>query len=293
MGSFFQSLEQQSYEDFEVVLIDDCSTDDTFDHLEDYVKKTKLAVKLYRNSKNSGPGETRNQGILMSNSEYFLFVDSDDYLEPNTLLEIDKVVNDNDLIVFDFMKGNHKKSTIPNTSGGSQIVLEVLKAINTSVWGKVFKKDIIINNNIAFPSLTRFEDFVFLFKYICCSKSIFYLRQPLYNYVYNSKSIVHTVSNPHLFSQKAFELIGEDLKVVDCSIADFIYIREVLYVSIKASFKSKKIKEAKKEVSIIEAKYPNWYKNVNYHCLSFSQRLILRLYKLRLFVLLKALVSLF
>ena len=63
MNRFFQSLEDQIYKDFEVIVIDDCSTDNSYEELLDYSQRSPLEIKVFRTDKNSGPGNARNIGM--------------------------------------------------------------------------------------------------------------------------------------------------------------------------------------------------------------------------------------
>ncbi len=72
------SVLNQSFGDFEVVAIDDCSKDDSFKILESYKKRDKR-IKVYQNSENIGVAQTRNRGIELAEAEWIAFLDSDDY----------------------------------------------------------------------------------------------------------------------------------------------------------------------------------------------------------------------
>ena len=87
-----ETLEEQTYKDFEVVIVDDCSTDNSFEKLQNYSQDSKLNFHVFKNDKNSGPGETRNNGIRNATGEYVIFIDSDDYIETNSLELINKVI---------------------------------------------------------------------------------------------------------------------------------------------------------------------------------------------------------
>lgn len=78
-------LEKQTFIDFEVIFVDDCSTDDTYCQLEKYQQQSILSIRIIRNIKNSGPGESRNYGIKMAKGDYIAFLDSDDWYEVDFL----------------------------------------------------------------------------------------------------------------------------------------------------------------------------------------------------------------
>lgn len=75
------SLEKQIFADFEVIFIDDCSTDNTYDFLRTFCEQTKLNTHLIRMEKNGGPGKAREAGVLAAKGAYVTFMDSDDWYE--------------------------------------------------------------------------------------------------------------------------------------------------------------------------------------------------------------------
>ena len=81
MQRYFSHFELQTYKDFELIIVDDCSTDDSYDLLLQYMEKSDLNIKCYRLEKNMGPGVARNYALDMAKGEWVTFVDSDDWIE--------------------------------------------------------------------------------------------------------------------------------------------------------------------------------------------------------------------
>ena len=101
-----RSLEEQSFSDFEVIFVDDCSTDDTYSRLITYQQSSTMNISVFRNEKNSGPGEARNNGIKRAQGEYLAFLDSDDWYEKDFLQKMYKQfkVADADMVFCDFYR---------------------------------------------------------------------------------------------------------------------------------------------------------------------------------------------
>lgn len=78
------SILNQTFQDFEIICVDDCSTDSSLKILEDFSKKDDR-VKIVRNKLNSSLGYSRNNGLKHAAGKYVLFLDSDDWLDLNTL----------------------------------------------------------------------------------------------------------------------------------------------------------------------------------------------------------------
>ena len=72
------ALEQQKYKDFEVICVDDCSSDDTASIINEFIDRGKISLRYFRNSVNSGPALSRNHGIASATGRYICFCDSDD-----------------------------------------------------------------------------------------------------------------------------------------------------------------------------------------------------------------------
>ena len=80
-----EKLEQQTFKSFEVVIVDDCSSDNSVELLRKIEKKTSLECLIIELNKNSGPGNARNIGIENARGNYVSFCDIDDYYEPDFL----------------------------------------------------------------------------------------------------------------------------------------------------------------------------------------------------------------
>ena len=112
MSKLFASLENQVYKDFDVIFIDDCSSDCTTETLEKYVTSATIKAKIIRNTENLGPSLSRQKGVLESNSNYVCFCDADDALNDHFLKEIYLQIkkSDCDIVFFNHTKVFSKKT---------------------------------------------------------------------------------------------------------------------------------------------------------------------------------------
>ena len=85
--SSLDSIFSQTHDDLEVVLVDDYSTDHSYDIMRSYEKREPHRLKLVRNTENKGAAGSRNVGLDIADGKYIGFVDSDDYIEPNMYKE--------------------------------------------------------------------------------------------------------------------------------------------------------------------------------------------------------------
>ena len=127
-------------DDFEIILVEDCSTDGSLQICKDYSSKYKN-IFLIENDKNIGVGLTRNKGMACAKGEYIHFVDSDDYLFPNSiqkLLSLDLIKYSPDIIWFEY------NSTTNNYKGQNKIIYKPILALlnDTQTLLKFLKKPI-------------------------------------------------------------------------------------------------------------------------------------------------------
>jgi len=139
--------------DFEVICVDDCSTDNSLEIVEEY--KDKLNLRIIKLAENSGgPGKPRNKIIKEAIGEFIFFVDSDDYISKNTLLNSYTFAKENNSdIVLVKMKGINgrkvPKSMFKETNSNIDLYTSrLMSALNPL---KLYKTKLLTNNNIFFP----------------------------------------------------------------------------------------------------------------------------------------------
>lgn len=98
-----ESILNQTYQDFEIIICDDCSSDRTWDILKQISKKDKR-IKIYKNEKNSKSAYTRNKAISKSRGEFIMQLDDDDYCHEDRMMKQYKFLNSHQN--FDFVGSN-------------------------------------------------------------------------------------------------------------------------------------------------------------------------------------------
>lgn len=275
MDKCLSSLENQTYKDFEIIIIDDCSTDDSYNQLLEYSNKSKLNMKLYKNEYNIGPGPSRNLGIKAANGNYITFLDSDDYLSINCLELIINLlhVHDSDCLIFDYFikKGdiNIKRASISKKISGIISKSDAIVYTAGGTWCKIYKTKLIQENNIYFADLIRSEDMPFTKCAISVCNNIFYYNYPLYYYVMHPQSLMH---NQELLDEKnamrAFDIVENYIKDDYYQETEAIFIKEYVYSTTLTLVKKKASKEKiKNHIKDTFKMYPNWPNNehiINY-----------------------------
>lgn len=195
------SVFKQTYNNFEVIIVNDGSTDDSDKVIQSYIKKHNNITYIIQ--KNQGLSVSRNNAIKYVKGEYTLFLDSDDYLENNCLEELYKKAkaNDADIVIMGhrklYFEIKHKRyeDIIPNADEdiiytGKDVAQMML---NWEVLGyscdKFFKSDNIKNNKLYFEPNKNIEDLYPIFKQVYNSEKIMFVNAPLYNYRQRGESI--------------------------------------------------------------------------------------------------------
>lgn len=202
-----KSILSQNYKKFELIIINDGSTDKT----SDKIKKIKDQRITLINTKNQGVAQTRNIGINASHGEYIIFIDADDYLEPNMLNKFINIADKYkpDLTICGFYSETNKKnkdkfqSEEKYYSNKQQIKEDLVKLYNHdllyNVWNKMYKKEIITKNNIKFPNINFGEDNYFNQEYLKNTKTLYNINDCLYHYVRENNNSITTKYIPNLF----------------------------------------------------------------------------------------------
>ena len=265
MDKYFDSLLNQTVKDFEVVIVDDCSTDGSWTKLQEYVKTCPLNITLLQAEKNSGPGNARNIGIEAAKGEWITFVDNDDWVTSDFLerisavIEIEKV----NCVIYDYYtwldgKVDIARSMYINESGKKSVSDCMVSARNHTV-GKFYKLSEC--KNVRFPKIRRCEDVAYVCQAIAACGNAYYLNQPLYFYRQRPTSLSNNSKMDHGDMLKAFSILEEKflekypLEMKNKSVTDILY--GALLMMCKSGKDNHTILSYIKEY---EKKYPKWWK---------------------------------
>ncbi len=186
-----ESIVSQTRSDWELILIDDGSTDDS-PAMCDRFAANDCRIKVAHQA-NSGVSAARNRGLELSQGEYATFIDSDDWVAPTLLEELYRSITDSgsDIAIggAQFDNENEPRTVVAGTTftltpdnTPKFLELETSKLI-FSVWGKLYRTQIIRDNNLAFSHDTSSgEDLIFNFAYLRNVKRISTTTAPLYFY---------------------------------------------------------------------------------------------------------------
>ena len=198
------SILNQTYKNLEIILVEDCSTDNTLEILKEYEKKDKR-IKLIKNKKNGGLSHARNVGIKESTGKYIGFVDSDDYIDLDFYEKlISSIINEKSEVAVADIKVVYEETNVVTLSrcyeGNEFNLLNVVNnGLAASACNKLFKKDLL--NKYEFAEGKVNEDIAVVIPTLVNASNISYVDKSYYYYIQRGGSIQNSG-----FSDKRFDI---------------------------------------------------------------------------------------
>lgn len=282
------SLVGQSFQKFKVILVDDKSTDDTYQYLLQLQATSGLDIMVLQNSCNSGPAVSRNKGILEADTKYITFCDSDDWYEPNFLKTMVSLLEDNaaDMAFCGYKvvdeHGNSQSRPVYNRLG--LISREEAFCLDADSLCMLMVKTDLMKDTLL-PDLRNGEDVATVPLLMAKANRYAATVSCLYNYFRRSDSaserptmkVVESLVCSYRYVQENFpdEYIKEK---------EFLGIKNLLYSTIITLFSCSNDKRTAKELlNEFETIYPNWKNNPYITSLRIYKKVILRMVSLKLF----------
>lgn len=199
------SLVAQTIEDYEIIAVDDCSTDNSYEILKEYEAKYSDRFKAIHSEVNLHQGGAKNIGIREAKGEWIGFIDADDWIDPKMYEKLINKANETgaDCVGCDYSLVNEytykigqidHNSSVDQTGvlGDSQKKSLILDSGSLVV--KIYKKKMIIDNDLFFPEKIFYEDNAMSNSYLLLNKHYEYIQEPLYYYYQHNASTVHTIT---------------------------------------------------------------------------------------------------
>ena len=260
-----ESIIAQSYKHIEIILVDDRSTDDSYEIMQCY-GKLDSRIKILQNDVNSGISISRNNGISIAKGKYIAFVDGDDwvhvsYIETMLSVLLEKNV---DLCVTSVLLYHDRKETVLtqksiyydntllanlyNEKINPEIMIHHIGLVSDMAYAKLYRSDIIKQNQIEFPTGLCYEDIVFNLQYLYYSTSVIVIPDRLYFYRINRQGSIQ------YSSRKAFDV----LKVLQ--IIEAFLLQKNVYNTFKLPLMKFKVSTIAKFTSKKDNLYFSFYK---------------------------------
>lgn len=204
------SILKQSFKDFEIICVNDGSTDNSLAELQKYRDERVIII----DKKNEGSGIARNSGLAIARGEYVFFVDGDDWLEENSL---QKMIDEADRLKTDILifgglsyydnkgqNGGYSVNKLPKkylnkVFSAEDIKKDIFKFPSTP-WSKLYRRDLLQKNNIKFQDIKVGQDQLPFFHSMITAERIALLPENLYCYRKNRRGSATTVKKKKNFS---------------------------------------------------------------------------------------------
>lgn len=278
------SLINQTYHNIEIIIVDDCSTDNSVKIVKEYIKN-KSNVCLIKLNNNKGVSNARNKGIEKASGKYIMFSDSDDWYEKDA---VEKMVNvakkeKADFVVANYYinKGNKKvKIDISNYFSKSEITKkEAISYMSLTSSSKLIERSLFVNNDIKYPeNIKRCEELSVIPVLSYLSKKSVFISESLYHYRQRNNSASNIVQKDLSYFDISFskfiDLIDKDKYLEEIefrAIEHFLYSKTL--VMLKSKYSNYDIKEHIKQ---FKKQYPSFMNNKYLKEFSLPKRIFIK-----------------
>ncbi len=186
-----ESILAQTFTDYELILVNDGSKDDSLSILREYEQKDPRITVI--DKPNGGLSDARNAGMAIASGKYIQFIDSDDFVEPQLLEKCRQKLEETgaDMVIFDiyqYFLATGKKEIIANTYDASGVYSirtnpEMIVSIQNCAWNKMYKLSLFKDNDIIYPWGCYYEDLGTTYRLLARCDKVAFINEPLYDYL--------------------------------------------------------------------------------------------------------------
>lgn len=234
------SLVTQTITDYEIIAVDDCSTDNSLEVLRTYEKKYPEKFRVIASPVNKKQGGAKNLGLKEARGEWIGFIDSDDWITPDFYEKLLKKAEETgaDMVGCDYhLTGEHSMEigqVVHNNHPDQTGILDKEKYRSLildsgSLVVKIYKRHIILDYPNRFPEGIFYEDNAISNSWMLRAKHFEYIQEPMYYYYQHDTSTVHTIT------KKRCEDRMEAARVMVREAKEFGFLEEY-YAEIESSF---------------------------------------------------------
>jgi len=264
-----ESILQNSHADYEIILINDGSSDNSWAVMEKYGEKYPDQIRIF-NQENQGVARTRNSGIKYAESKYIMFVDCDDYVDNDYVEKFAKEIETKNL---DVVIGGYRRVTDQKTMYEMRLKeAEWSKYMTMAPWSKIYRKDFLTENDIEFLDNNIGEDVYFNLQAISLTDKISIIDYGGYNWFYNEQSISNTEQKKAKDKANVIYLLDscynrlKEIGVIQKEEVEFYFIRyavwHILFIGRNSKFEQL-YSEFVKTFDWLKKRFPAFYENKN------------------------------
>lgn len=294
------SLVNQTFDDFEVIVINDGSPDNSQDIIDEYQQKYPNLIKSFV-KENGGLSQARNFALDKVTGDYVFYLDSDDWVDTQILEKLYSKVESKqaDIVVCGaYSVLNDSKTEIDRYDYSSDVNKNYI-LYRPSAWCKLIKKDILKNKEIKFLEKHIYEDIAIMPALCLYANKISFVEEPLYFYLVREGSIM----NQRKYSKSLEDIFDsldylENLFIAKDSFEkykdelEYLYIKNLLHA---ASLRFLPFDEGRENIlriaDTVKEKFPKWRKNKYYKKEDFKYKIICNLVYMKKIKMLKKILK--
>lgn len=282
------SIIAQTLSDIEIICVDDGSTDESGQILDEYKEKDDRIKVIHK--KNAGTGAARNDGLKIATGECIGFVDPDDWILPNMYERLYNLLQDKGLDIVMFTPdvyndktGKHEgflyfqDSNFPKFLDDKVFNKDDISPFSypMCVWNKLYRKRLFDENNIEFAEGLDFEDHKVIFKSLFTAKRIYFIREKLYVYRHSREGSILSDNDTRMFDHiKIYDIVENILKetgnwekfhldFLRYKVHNILYYYTMIKPQYKKDYYNKMVKSlrstiiSREEIDILSKDYPD------------------------------------
>ena len=285
------SLQNQSFKDIEIIIVNDGSTDNSQQIIDEYCNDRRIVCY---NQKNSGQAAARNFGLHNANGDFILFVDSDDYVELDFCEKMYfTIIKGYDIVLSDYYiidnNGLKKYNKILEDNEGRLSLNEYLLT-TVCPWNKIYRKAFLLENNFSFPEGIIYEDYAVIPTLAIYNPKVYYLPEAFVNYIHTSTSTMRGqnykkkyedifVATDFLYEHLYQSEFHEELEYLICY--HFLYLGALNF------YRFNKYNQLDRISDFMIDKFPFWEKNHYIKKIGFKGNVLMRLFYRKKYKLIK------
>lgn len=199
IGKAIESVKKQTFKNLEIIVVEDCSTDDT----KKEIKKYKNDIILVQHKINKCLGGARNSGMRVAKGDYIIFLDGDDFLNNDKVLEkLDNLIGNQkvDVVYMGFTTFGKKNITIIPTEETCSKSYRIAGDRYANAWSKCWNREFLIRNNLFFPENRYYEDVLFIYNAVTKVERYLIADFPVHTYYSGrTNSITSTLNFKNIY----------------------------------------------------------------------------------------------
>lgn len=213
------SVLRQTWESWELIAIDDGSTDGSGAILDEYACR-EHRIRVTHQS-NRGVAESRQRGVSLATGDYCIHVDADDWVEPNYLyLLCEKAMETGaDMVWCDTFIDERQHWKMSAEESADTLIRAILRQQHWgTLWNRLVRREVCQGDGMRFPQCHMWEDLAFVAQCLCRCRKVAYVNTPLYHYRQLDTSLTHTQSQRDISAEHrvAIDCISEFMRKEGC-----------------------------------------------------------------------------